>query len=364
MASKKLAAVFAAQILALTLSAPGFAAGPTPAAPSGPTAADKDTARALMAQGADLREKNDLKGALQSFQAADAIMHVPSTSLEVAKTAAALGQLVEARDAALTAARYPVNAGEPKPFANARKEAQALGDDLEPRIPSLQITVKNAPAGVAPKVDVDGVVIPAAALAFPRKVNPGHHVVSAVAGDSHTQAEVDVKEREAKGVLLDLPAVAAVPPPVALNNTPPDQQKPIEPEHPKKKFPVISMIGFGVGVAGVAVGSVTGLMSLSKTSSLKDQCPNNQCPASVYDSDSFQSDKSSASTLGTVSTIAFIVGGAGVVVGVVGLFLPQGHASAHVTTGQDSTKPAKLGWISPWVAPAAGGGAAGFLGAF
>ncbi|MEO7109721.1 MAG: hypothetical protein ABI183_04700, partial [Polyangiaceae bacterium] len=222
---------------------------------------------------------------------------------------------------------------------------------------------KNAPAGVAPKVDVDGVAIPTAALAFPRKVNPGHHVVTAVAGDSHTQAQVDVKEREAKGVLLDLPVVA-VPLPVALNNTPADQQKPIEPEHPKKKFPVISMIGFGVGVAGVAVGSVTGLMSISKTSSLKDQCPNNQCPASVYDSDSFQSDKSSASTLGTVSTIAFIVGGAGVVVGVVGLFLPQGHASAHATTGDDSTKPAKLGWISPWIAPAAGGGAAGFIGAF
>ncbi len=359
MASKKIAAVFVAQILALTLTAPATAAGPT----SGPTAADKDTARALMAQGAELRDKNDLKGALQSFQAADAIMHVPSTSLEVAKTAAALGELVEARDAALAAARYPVKPGEPKPFIEARKEAQTLGDDLEPRIPSLQITVKNAPSGATPKVDVDGVTIPAAALAFPRKVNPGHHVVTAIAGDAHTQSEVDVKEREIKVVVLDLPTVAPTPPPVALNNTPPEQQKSIEPDHPKKKFPVISMIGFGVGVAGVAVGSVTGIMSLSKTSSLKDQCPNNQCPASVYDSSSFQSDKSSASTFGTVSTIAFIVGGAGVVVGVVGLFLPQGHATAHATTG-DTTKPAKTGWISPWVAPAVGGGAAGFVGAF
>jgi hypothetical protein len=360
MASKKIAAVFAAQILALTFTAPAIAAGPT----SGPTAADKDTARALMAQGAELRDKNDLKGALQSFQAADAIMHVPSTSLEVAKTEAALGELVEARDAALAAARYPLKPGEPKPFIEARKDAQTLSDDLEPRIPSLQITVKNAPSGATPKVDVDGVNIPAAALAFPRKVNPGHHVVTAVAGDAHTQSEVDVKEREIKGVVLDLPTVAPPPPPpVALTNTPPEQQKSIEPDHPKKNFPVISIIGFGVGVAGVAVGSVTGILSLSKTSSLKDQCPNNQCPASVYDSSSFQSDKSSASTMGTISTIAFIVGGAGVVVGVVGLFLPQGHASAHATTG-DTMKPAKTGWISPWLAPAAGGGAAGLVGAF
>jgi hypothetical protein len=43
--------------------------------------------------------------------------------------------------------------------------------------------------------------------------------------------------------------------------------------------------------------------------------------------------------------------------------LPQGHASAHAT-GEDLTKHRNLGWISPWVSPTAGGGAAGVVGAF
>ncbi|MGH7327355.1 MAG: hypothetical protein ACREJX_03290, partial [Polyangiaceae bacterium] len=183
---------------------------------AGPTAADKDTARALMSQGNDLRAKGDLKGALQSFLAADAIMHVPSTGVEVAKTEAALGELVEARDAALAVARTSPTPGEPKPFVDARREAQALGDSLEPRIPTLQITVKNAPSGTAPTVDVDGVAIPAAAIGFPRKVNPGHHVVAATAGTAHAQAEVDVAERDTKGVIVELPEAQAAPPVAAL----------------------------------------------------------------------------------------------------------------------------------------------------
>jgi len=316
-----------------------------------------------MAQGNDLRDKNDLKGALQSFQAADAIMHVPSTAIEVAKTEVALGQLVEARDAALAITRVPVKAGEPKPFVEARKDAQAISDDLESRIPSLQITVKNSPSGVVANVDVDGVVIPPAALSFPRKVNPGHHVVTATAGAAHAQAEVDVKEKEAKGVLVELPTIAAVTPIAKTTNEPPPSSATTPDAAPKKKFPVLSIVGFGVGVAGLAVGSVTGLMSLSKTSSLKDQCPNDQCPPATYDDPTFQSDKSSAATLGTISTVAFIVGGAGVVVGIVGLVLPSGHA-AHATTGKIDTKPAYSPWISPWVSPAPGGGAAGFVGAF
>lgn len=342
--------------LAFFLVATSFSAAAIAASPS---AADKDTARALMSQGNDLRAKGDLKGALQSFQAADAIMHVPSTGIEVAKTEAALGELVEARDTALAVARTTPTPGEPKPFTDARKEAQTLGNALEPRIPALQITVKNAPSGTTPAVDVDGVSIPAAAIGFPHKVNPGHHVIAATAGTAHAQAEVDVAEHETKGVVVELPESAA-PPPVAAVPAPSMPSHASTPsDHPKKKFPVLAVAGFAVGAVGIAVGSVTGLMSISKTSSLKDECPNDQCPASTFDSDQFQSDKSSAATLGTVSTIAFIVGGAGIAVGIVGLVLPRGNASAHAST-TGSTKPL----ISPWISPAPGGGAAGLSGTF
>ncbi len=46
-----------------------------------PTAAEKETARGQMADGRTKRQKNDLEGALRAFEAADALMHVPTTGL-------------------------------------------------------------------------------------------------------------------------------------------------------------------------------------------------------------------------------------------------------------------------------------------
>src|SRR5262245_39056748 len=48
-----------------------------------PTAAEKETARALVKSGREKRASGDLKGALADFQAAHAVMHVPTTGIEV-----------------------------------------------------------------------------------------------------------------------------------------------------------------------------------------------------------------------------------------------------------------------------------------
>src|SRR5206468_3380628 len=60
------------------------------------TAADRETARALVQEGKLRKEKNDLPGALQSFKGADAIMHVPTTGMLVARTQVDMGLLVDA----------------------------------------------------------------------------------------------------------------------------------------------------------------------------------------------------------------------------------------------------------------------------
>src|SRR5579864_2462419 len=98
-----------------------------------PSAADKETARALMQGARDKRDAHDLKGALDAFQKADAIMHVPTTGYEVAATEAALGLIVEARDKALEILRIPKTTREPPPFLQARQKAQGLADSLAPR---------------------------------------------------------------------------------------------------------------------------------------------------------------------------------------------------------------------------------------
>src|SRR5260370_39928772 len=85
-----------------------------------PTAADRETARSLMQEGRELREKGDLQGALKRFQAADGIMHVPTTGLEVARTQATLGLLVGARDTIATIPKAPSQATDPEPMPETR----------------------------------------------------------------------------------------------------------------------------------------------------------------------------------------------------------------------------------------------------
>src|SRR5688500_11391499 len=51
-----------------------------------PSAAQKETARGLMAEARDLRERGDLQGALTRFSAADSLMGVPTTGFEMAVT--------------------------------------------------------------------------------------------------------------------------------------------------------------------------------------------------------------------------------------------------------------------------------------
>jgi hypothetical protein len=173
-----------------------------------PTAAEKETARSLMSEGRSRRERNDLPGALESFRAADALMHVTTTGLEVARSQIALGQLVEARDTLRQVMRIPAKDSDPRPFVEARANAQAMDEDLASRIPGIRIVLRGAVEGSAPGVSVDGVTVPAAALGAPFKVNPGHHVVAAVSGAARAQQQVDVAERALQTVTIELPAAA------------------------------------------------------------------------------------------------------------------------------------------------------------
>jgi hypothetical protein len=96
-------------------------------------------------------------------------------------------------------------------------------------------------------------------------------------------------------------------------------------------------IGFvvaGVGIAGVAVGSVFGLMASSKWNTAQ--------------ADNSSSDEQSASGLATASTIAFVAGGVAVAAGaVLWLTAPSGRATA--------ASPVSAWTIVPSSAPGGGG---------
>lgn len=300
-----------------------------------PTLPDKETARTLMADARQMRESGNLQGALEKFKAADAIMKVPTTALEVARTQAAMGRLLEARDTLAEISRMPECPGDPPPFVDARANARKLDDELAPRIPSVHLTVKGGEKGAPTTVKVDDVLVPEAALSAPRKLNPGHHVIVAKSGKLEKTEEIDLAEHDNKDVNLDLQPAA-----------PPHGEKTAS----KGGFisKPVAFVALGVGGVGVLVGTITGLMAMGAKSDAEKGCVNKFCPPSTY------SDLDRASSMATVSTVSFIIGVVGVGVGVVGLLTQPKNEEPQPP--KSASKPT----VSPWI----GVGSAGLSGSF
>lgn len=299
--------------------------------------ADKETARALMDEGDAKRDAKDYKAALAAYEKADAIMHVPTTGLEVARMQAQLGMLLEARETLSRVIRIPAKPNEPAPFTAARKTADQLNEDLAKRVPALQITVSGAEG--TPSVTIDGETIPPAVLSVPRKVNPGHHVIVAKAGSAESREEVDVAEKETKAVTIDLAAK-----PAALDT--PAVQTTDEPGGGGSSTGKVLMFGgFGVAVVGIGVGAVTGLMSMSKVDEIKQDCVGDKCLASRA------GDIDDAKSLGNISTIAFAAGGVGAAVGIIGLIMSSGSSEAKPTPGVSHGTPTHARLVRPVLSP-------------
>lgn len=318
-----------------------------------PTDAEKETARSLMDDGDRLRAAQDNAGALQRYQAAHEIMKVPTTGIEVAKTLAALGKLVEARATAIEVANLPVAPSEPSVMAAARQEASALAAELATRIPSatFQVWPKEAQATIF----VDSAQIPPAAVGLPYKTNPGEHVVQVTAPGYQT-AEQRFKLEEGGSTTVSVNLVAAPDQPQpAPDPVPPTGEQtpvaPVEPTEPATAQPdrTRAYIAFGVAGAGAVLGTVTGIMSLSKTSSAKDHCSNDVCSREAKD------DIDSAKSLATFSNIGF---GVAIAAGAWGLYEVLSQPSSptpSAKTPSPYTPRVSVGWI-PGLAQASVGG--------
>lgn len=289
----------------LALSTPAFA---------DPSPADVESAKAQYLEGIALREKGDEAGALVRFKAAFALVPTPITALEVGRSQLALGKILDGRDTLMKASRMPKVDGESAKAEEARDEAGKLADGAKSRLATLTVAPVDGST-----VTVDGSVLPKDAAMAPRVVDPGHHVVVVKTATSEGHAEVDLKEGESNTVTVPMHDV----------------------ERGRVALSPLVFVGFGVGAAGLLTGAATGIGAIVTAGSLKNDCPNMVCPASSA------STIDTSKTLGTVSTIAFIVGGAGVVLGIVGIVISK-------------REPPKTAWIAPMI----GVGALGIEGGF
>ncbi len=312
-------AAVAAFVLVLAAAAPAYA---------DPSPADVESAKAQYLEGIALRQKGDEAGALLRFRAAFALVPTPITALEVGRSQLALGKILDGRDTLLKASHMPKVAGESAKADEARDEATRLADAAKTKLATLTVAPVTDPDAT---LVIDGATIPHDAAAAPRMVDPGPHVVDVKAKGSEGHVEVTLAEGEQRSVEVPLHAVVVTEPP----------------KGPWKPSPLV-FIGFGVGAVGLLGGAATGIAALVTTGKLADECPNKVCAPSS------QSTIDTSKALGTVSTIAFIVGGVGVVAGVIGLVISK---------REPAPAPAAA-WVRPVLGVGGGGATFGLEGGF
>ena len=317
------------------------------------SATDIESARQLYNQGTELRDKGDLKGALEKLKAAHALGNTPITGVELCKTHAALAQPVEAREVCLSVGRIPPLAGETSRSQDARNEAARIAEDMRAKIAIVRLHITGVPQGREPTVIVDGATVPIAALGEGRAVDPGKHDLSARIGNGpETRSQIDLAPGESKDITLPVTAPPEPPPGPAPLPPPGYDQGP--PPSPKPHSNSLATAGFIVGGIGVGVGAIAGIVALSDKSSLDDKCTNKEC--GVPDHDALDT----AKRWGNVSTAFFIVGGVGLATG---LIATLASSSSHGrSTGDAAPPPARKSALT--MTPDFGPGGVGVHGAF
>jgi hypothetical protein len=204
---------------------------------------------------------------------------------------------------------------------NRNQVAKRQIEILTPKVPQLTLILPDgAPAHI--KVTRDGVLLGRPSLSVALPVDPGEHLLTTETSGAVHEQRVTLEEGESKRVLLEFaqpesseakPSAPAAPPARDLQNPTPG----------KATSPWLWVAG-GVGVAGVAVGSVTGALVFSKKSTVDENCRGPDCNHEGKQA------ADSAKTLGLVSTISFAVGAAGIATAAV-LLLTLPHKERAAT---------------------------------
>jgi hypothetical protein len=229
---------------------------------------------------------------------------------------------------------------------------------LEKRLVKLNIVVKED----VPSLEIrrDGSPVGRAQWGTAVPVDPGTHAFEARA-DKKKPLRLDVATG-AEGSTVDVvipPLVddtsAATPPPpppptatATQSAQPPpppppngnQMKQPPPPETPPEQADsrrTWVYVAGGIGVAGLATGTVTGLIGMAKWSDAHKACPNNTCTKA-----SDQSNGKEAGTFADVASVGFIVGGVGVIA-----------ATALFLTAPSAPEPKKSGAlnVTPIVSP-------------
>ncbi|MEP7121816.1 MAG: hypothetical protein ABJE95_12930 [Byssovorax sp.] len=328
-----------------------------PSAHADPSAEDKAGARAAAERGGAEYKAAHYKEALDLFLRAESLIHAPTHVLMIARTQAALGDIVVAKESYLKITREDLASTAPPAFKRAHGDAEKELKDLEPRIPAIQVTVKGAAAPKGLVVLMDDKAVPAALVGIPRPVNPGKHAFKATAeGFAAPEKSLSVKEGESLALVLELqPAafVASVPPGAVGAGGDPAHPGPgdaVKPLQPPGNGRYVGLAMMGVGVVGLVVGGVfTGLYTSKRAEA---DAAFAKCGVGCADAPAaaVRALDTDANGKGTIGVIGLAAGGALAIGGTLLFVLNRPKAAAGAAAAR----------VEPWI----GYGSAGVSGSF
>ena len=296
-------------------------------------------ARSLATEGATAFNEGRYKDAVDLFGRAESLVHAPPHLLFLARSHAKLGQLVKAREAYMKIVKETLPANASPAFRNAQTSANDEVLLIEPKIASLTVKVEGGQGATDVAVLVDKSPINSVLIGVAQPIDPGQHKIEAGAsGLRAPEQTVTLADGERKTVVLKLESAPGAAPLVAVAAAPaattqpapaattqpapapaPVDQGPAEPADDKSGLRVGSYVAFGVGIVGVAAGTLFTLQSASKRNDADEkfeECggqsgchTGNPLSKEVAELDD---DARSAQTLGIVG---FAVGGVGLAVG-------------------------------------------------
>jgi hypothetical protein len=296
---------------------------------------DRATARELGQAGETALAAKKYKAAEDDFRRADSLVHAPTLLLGLARALVGEGKLLEAQEAYNTIIREGVAPGAPEAFAKALADARAEVSAISPKLGTVTITVKTASGAIAEnlKVTIDDAPVGMGSLGVKRPADPGTHVIKASAdGFKPTSMSVQVASGSNADATLTLdvdsdatetPAPSAAAPSAAVasstNGSGPTPDTPAPDVNGSSAWRTVGLVAGGVGIIGLAVGSVFGVMAISDRNGAHCDASNACDPGGLSD----------ANSAATVSTVGFIAGGV-LLAGGAALYLfgPRGDSAA------------------------------------
>jgi len=296
-----------------------------------PTAKQKAEAKVYVAEARVATKQKRHADAANALRKAVELDPNPQTKLDLARSLVELGKLVEASKSlndVITASWASTDA---KKAVAASKKLLA---SIEPRVPWVKISVLGPQPDQATTTIDDEEVDASAEIPF----DPGDHLVVAEAsGYERAERRIKLDEGEHELVKLKLKKVVKV-------------EAPVEAKESGSIAP--AAISFGVGAAGLAVGAIFGIFAFNETANVEANCQDGRCPPDQAETLDL------AKANGTVSTVGFVVGGAGVAAGII--FLITRSTGDDPAPKDEPKEGATEVSVRPWIGP----GQVGLVGTF